>query len=129
VDDRSQAAMPFWDVTHRGGEEVDVALDLVRDLGAREQGHPRCCKLDAERHAVDEPADAQRLRALRVVEGQARYYLCGSLDEQAHRRGAPIPVLSETEAVDVEHPLALNVEPLPRGRQERDVRGALDHLG
>ena len=52
----------------------------------------------------------------------------GPLDEQAHCRGAPVPVLRETEALDVEHPLALDVEPLPRGRQELDVRGALDHL-
>ena len=44
------------------------------------------------------------------------------------RRGAPVPVLRETEALDVEHPLALDVEPLPRRRQELDVRGALDHL-
>jgi hypothetical protein len=46
-----------------------------------------------------------------------------------HGRGAAIPVLGETEALDVEHPLALDVEPLPRGRQELDARGALDYLG
>ena len=63
-----------------------------------------------------------------VVEGEARHDLRGPLDEQAHCRGAAVPVLRETEALDVEHPLALDVEPLPRRRQELDVRGALDHL-
>ena len=120
--------MPFRHVAHRRGEEVDVALDLVRDLGAGEHGHPRGRELDAERHAVDEPADAERLRVPGVVEGEARHDLRGPLDEQAHRRGAAVPVLRETEALDVEHPLALDVEPLPRRRQELDVRGALDHL-
>ena len=128
VDDRSQAAVPFRHVAHRRGEEVDVALDLVRDLGAGENGYPRRRELDAERHAVDEPADAERLRGHRLIEGEARYDLRGPLDEQAHRRGAVVSVLRETEALDVEHPLALDVEPLPGGRQELDVRGALDHL-
>jgi hypothetical protein len=40
VDGRPQAAVPFRYVTHRRGEEVDVGLDLVSDLGAREHGHP-----------------------------------------------------------------------------------------
>ena len=128
VDGRSQAAVPFRHVAHRRGEEVDAALDLVRDLGAGEDGHPRGRELDAERHAVDEPADAERLRVPGVVEGEARHDLPGPLDEQAHCRGAAVPVLRETEALDVEHPLALDVQPLPRGRQELDVRGALDHL-
>ncbi len=65
---------------------------------------------------------------LGVVEGEARHDLPGPLDEQAHCRGAAVPVLGETEALDVEHPLALDVQPLPRRRQELDARGALDHL-
>jgi hypothetical protein len=40
VDCRSQAAVSFRNVAHRRGEEVDVALDLVRDLDAGEHGHP-----------------------------------------------------------------------------------------
>ena len=40
VDGRPQAAVPFRHVTHRRGEEVDVGLDFVSDLGAREHGHP-----------------------------------------------------------------------------------------
>src|SRR6185437_10491898 len=103
--------------------------DLVRDLGAGKHGRPRGRELDAERHAVDEPADAKHLRVPSSVESEARYDLRGPLDEQVHRRGAAIPVLSETEALNVEHPLALDVEPLPRGREELDVRGALDDLG
>ena len=63
-----------------------------------------------------------------VVEGEARRDLSRPLDEQAHCRGAPVAVLREAETLDVEHPLALDVEPLPRRRQELDVRGALDHL-
>ena len=128
VDGRSQAPVPFRHVAHRRGEEVDVALDLVRDLGAGEDGHPRGRELDAERHAVDEPADAEHLRIPGVVEGEARYDLRGPLHEQAHRRGAPAPVLRETQALDVEHPLALHVQPLPRRCQELDVWGALNHL-
>ena len=127
VDDRSQAAVPLRDVAHRRGEEVDVALDLVRDLGAGEHGHPRGGELDAERHAVDEPADAERLRPC-VIEGEARYDLSGPLDEQAHCRGARVAVVRKAETLDVEHPLTLDVEPLPRRRQELDVRCALDHL-
>jgi hypothetical protein len=74
------------------------------------------------------PADAERLRVPGVVEGEVWYDLCSPVDEQAHCRGAPVPVPGETEAVDVDHPLALKVQPLPRGGQELDVRGALDHL-
>ena len=92
VDGRSQAAVPLRHVAHRRGEEVDVALDLVRDLGAGEHGHPRGRELDAERHAVDEPADAERLRVPGVVEGEARHDLRGPLDEEAHCRPAlPFP--------------------------------------
>ena len=120
--------MPLRHVAHRRGEEVNVALDLVRDLGAGEHGHPGSGELDAERHAVDEPADAERLRVPRLVEGEARYDLRGPLDKQAHCRSTPIPVPRETETLDVEHPFALDVQPLPRGRQELDVRGTLDHL-
>jgi hypothetical protein len=40
VDGRSQAPVPFRHVAHRRGEEVDVALDLVGDLGAGEDGYP-----------------------------------------------------------------------------------------
>ena len=50
------------------------------------------------------------------------------LDEQAHAPKRSVPVLREAEALDVEHPLALDVETLPRRRQELDLRGALDDL-
>src|SRR4029079_7859644 len=70
VDGRPQAAVPFRYVTHRRGEEVDVGFDLVGDLGAREHGHPGGRELDAQWHAVDEPADAGRLRVRGVVEGE-----------------------------------------------------------
>ena len=128
VDGRSQAAVPFRHVAHRRGEEVDVALDLVRDLGAGEDGHPRGRELYTERHTVDEPTDAERLRVPGLVEGEARYDLCGPLDEEAHCRGAAVSVLRETEALDVEHPLALDVQPLPRRGQDSDLRCAPDHL-
>ena len=118
--------MPLRDVAHRRGEEVDVALDLVRDLGAGEHGHPGSGELDAERHAVDEPADAERLRC--VVDGEARHDLSGPFDEQAHCGGAPVVVVRKAETLDVEHPLTLDVEPLSRRRQKLDVRCALDHL-
>ena len=70
VDGRSQAAMSFRHVPHRRSQEVDAALDLVRDLGAGEHRRPRGRELDTERHAVDEPADAERLRVPSVVEGE-----------------------------------------------------------
>jgi hypothetical protein len=63
-----------------------------------------------------------------IVEDEARGNLFGSLDEQAHRRSAAVFVLRETESLDVEHPLALDVEPLTRRRQELDVWGALDDV-
>ena len=107
--------MPFRDVAHRGGEEIDVPLDLVRDLGAREHRHPRGGELDAERQALYQPADTTRLGNL-VVEREARLGLRGALGEEAERArvaGAPAPVLVQAEAVHVEHPFALHVETLP----------------
>jgi len=118
--------VPLRDVAHRRGEEVDVPLDLVRDLRAREHRHPRCGELDAQGHALHQPADTKRLVALVVDEREARLDLRGALDEEALGAGAPVPVLCEPEAVHVEHPLALHVEALTRRRQQRDLRRSLD---
>ena len=129
VERRAEAAMPFRDVAHRRGEEVDVPLDLVRDLRAREHGYPRGGELDAERHArrragrCGAPRRARRRRARSPARPASRARRRG-----AARRSAPVPVLREAEAVDVEHPFALHVEPLPRRRQQLDLRCALDDL-
>jgi len=64
----------------------------------------------------------------RKTETLAKIGLFRSLDEKPHGRRVAVSVLRETEAIDVEHPLALHVQPLPRRRQELDVWGALDHL-
>ena len=120
--------MPLRDVAHRRGEEIDVLLDLVRDLRAREHRHPRGGELDAQGQALDQPADATRLGALVVVEREARLDLRRALDEEPKRAGAPVPVLREAEAVHVEHPFALHVETLTRRRQQLDLRCALDDL-
>ena len=128
VERGAEAAMPLRDVAHRRGEEVDVPLDLVRDLRAREHRHPRGGELDAQGQALDQPADAARLGALVVVEREARLDLRRALDEEAERAGAPVPVLREAEAVHVEHPFALHVETLTRRRQQLDLRCALDDL-
>ena len=128
VERGAEAAMPLRDVAHRRGEEIDVLLDLVRDLRAREHRHPRGGELDAQGQALDQPADAARLGALVVVEREARLDLRRALDEEAQRAGAPVPVLREAEAVHVEHPFALHVETLTRRRQQLDLRCALDDL-
>ena len=83
VERGAEAAMPLRDVAHRRGEEIDVPLDLVRDLRAREHRHPRGGELDAQRQALDQPADATRLDALVVVEREARLGLRRALDEEA----------------------------------------------
>ena len=129
VEGGAEAAMPLRHVAHRRGEEVDVPLDLVRDLRAGEHRHPRGRELDAERHALDQPADAERLRRARRRRARSPARPASRARRRgAARRSAPVPVLREAEAVDVEHPLALHVETLTRRRQQLDVRGALDDL-
>ena len=91
--------MPLGDVAHRRREEVDVLLDLIRDLRAREHRHPRGCELNAQRQALDQPADAKRIDLLIVVQREARLDLRRALDEEAERAGAPVPVLRKAEAV------------------------------
>ena len=88
VERRAQAAMPLRHVAHRRREKVDVPLDLVSDLRAREHRHPRGCELDAQRHALDQPADTTCLGALVVVEREARLDLRRALDEETERARA-----------------------------------------
>ena len=72
--------MALGNVPHRRLEEADRPLDLIRDLGAREHGHPGRCQLDAERHAVDEPADAACMLSFLVAELEAaRQRLAGAM--------------------------------------------------
>ena len=49
-----------------------------------------------------------------------------ALDEETERTGATIPVVHKTEAMHVEHPFALHVETLARGRQQFDLWCMLD---
>ncbi len=120
--------MPLGHVAHRGGQEVDVPLDLVGDLRAGEHRHPRGGELDAERHALDEPADAERLQALRRRRGRSPVSPAPPARRRAGAHALPSPFSVETEPVDVEHPFALHVESFARGRQELDSRGSLDQF-
>ena len=104
------------------------SLDLVRDLRAREHRHPGGGKLNAQRQPLDQPADATASARCVLIQRKARLDLPRALDEEAQCAGAPVPVLREAEAVDVEHPLALHGEALTRRRQKLDVRCALDDL-
>ena len=128
VERGAEAAMSLRDVAHRRREKIDVPLDLLRDLRAREHRHPRGGELDAQGQTLDQPTDAARLGAPVVVEREARLDLRGALDEEAQSTGATVPVLREAEAVHVEHPLALHVETLARRRQQLDLGCALDDL-
>ncbi len=57
--------------------------------------------------------------------------LTRTIDEQAHRGAvASVPVPAPVrEPIHVEHPLALHLEALPRGRQQLHLRSLLDDLG
>ncbi len=79
------------------------------------------------REEVDAALDLHRLLLPAVVQGKAGLDLRRTLDEEAERATAAVAVL-EPESLDVEHPLALHVQPLPGGGKQLDLRRALDHL-
>ena len=70
------------------------------------------------------------MRALVVGKRVSAVDLPRAIDEQAHGRARPrmaVP-LAELQALEVEHPLALHLQALARGRQHLDLWRLLDEL-
>ena len=123
--------MPLGDVLHRRLQKTEVLLDLVGDLAAREGRSPGGRELDAQRHPVHKPTDPLDVWTLLVGEPVSTLDLPRAIDEQKNCRAvASIPIPAPVrEPIQVEHPLALHLKALPRGRQQLHVRSLLDDLG
>ena len=117
VEDGAQAAVALRHVLQRGHQEVEVALDLADDLAGREHLHPGRRQLDAERHPLHQLHDAAHGGARRLVERELGPDAPRALHEQL---GGAVQrtIAGGLHAVDLEQPLAMQVQALARRDQQ-----------
>src|SRR5262245_14542780 len=66
-------------------QEIEVAPELLRNLGAWQHAHPRRGQLDSQGHSVDKPADLHHIWVIGLVERKIVPNLAGALQEQYDR--------------------------------------------
>jgi hypothetical protein len=71
----------FGNVAHGGGQEIDVPLDLLRDLAAGEHSRPCRGKFDRQRNALQQLTNLHQGRSIRFGQFKFGVDLVGALEE------------------------------------------------
>ena len=139
-DNRLETPVSMRAVAMCADEGARLCFDRGGQVGARNRAHPRCGKLDAQRQALDETADAQHVRHFRRQrETQVRLprALRKELDRGDRRRGLRTGFLGRIrEPAHLVDPLLLQAQHFTRrddqpdlGRGLQDLQDERDRIG
>ena len=102
------------------GQQPEPVPQVPGQLADRGPGQPRGGQFDGQRQAVQARAQPGDRGDVRVLPGGGRVSRAGPVQEQPDGRSAGP---ADRERPDLPHVLTVNLEPLPAGRQQRDVTG------